>query len=162
MCTITEIETWGRRLHELALQSNALGLLLALRILALAGGYFACFGCHNFDIRAAQRCCQIVDRFSFINVIFTVDLANVRTGVSVCLRFGAIRLRALKYLSISATSAPSDSLFAGGKHLQPRRRASVSPVHLDALMFLSANDDLSNEWLTVRAQLESHKQAADC
>jgi hypothetical protein len=60
-------------------------------------------------------------------------------------RFGAIKTLALKYLPIPATSAPSERVFSLAGNIYNRRRASLSPEHLDAIVFLNANHALSDE-----------------
>jgi hypothetical protein len=57
-------------------------------------------------------------------------------------RFRTISILARKYLSIPATSAPSERVFSLAGSICNRRRASLSPEHLNALVFLNANSDL--------------------
>ena len=48
-------------------------------------------------------------------------------------------------LAILATSAPSERVFSLAGNICSRRRASLSPDHLYALVFLIANGDLIRE-----------------
>ena len=60
-------------------------------------------------------------------------------------RFYGLKRLARKYLAIPATSAPSERVFSLAGNICSRRRASLSPDHLDALVFLNANGDLIRE-----------------
>ena len=60
-------------------------------------------------------------------------------------RFSGLKRLARKYLAIPATSAPSERVFSLAGNICSRRRASLSPDHLDALVFLNANGDLIRE-----------------
>lgn len=60
-------------------------------------------------------------------------------------RFHGLKRLARKYLAIPATSAPSERVFSLAGNICSRRRASLSPDHLDALVFLNANGDLIRE-----------------
>jgi hypothetical protein len=60
-------------------------------------------------------------------------------------RFDGLKRLARKYLAIPATSAPSERVFSLAGNICSRRRASLSPDHLDALVFLNANGDLIRE-----------------
>lgn len=57
-------------------------------------------------------------------------------------RFISLQILARKYLAIPATSASSERVFSVAGNICNRRRASLSPDHLDALVFLNANSDL--------------------
>jgi len=57
-------------------------------------------------------------------------------------RFYGLKRLARKYLAIPATSAPSERLFSLAGNIYSQRRASVSPDHIDALVFPNANADL--------------------
>jgi hypothetical protein len=57
-------------------------------------------------------------------------------------RFRSLATLARKYLAIPATSAPSERVFSLAGNICSRRRACLSPAHLDALVFLNANSDL--------------------
>jgi hAT family C-terminal dimerisation region len=57
-------------------------------------------------------------------------------------RFRSLATLARKYLAIPATSAPSERVFSLAGNICNRRRACLSPAHLDALVFLNANSDL--------------------
>lgn len=58
------------------------------------------------------------------------------------LRFKSLSSAARKYLAIPATSAPSERVFSIAGNICNRRRASLSPDHLDSLVFLNANAEL--------------------
>lgn len=58
------------------------------------------------------------------------------------LRFKSLSTAARKYLAIPATSAPSERVFSVAGNICNRRRASLSPENLDALVFLNANAEL--------------------
>jgi hAT family C-terminal dimerisation region len=60
-------------------------------------------------------------------------------------RFCGLKRLARKYLAIPATSAPFERVFSLAGNICSRRRASLSPDHLDALVFLNANEDLIRE-----------------
>lgn len=60
-------------------------------------------------------------------------------------RFRGLNRLARKYLAIPATSAPSERVFSLAGNICNRRRASLSPDHLDALVFLNANGRLIRE-----------------
>ena len=50
-----------------------------------------------------------------------------------------------QYLAIPEISAPFERVFSLAGNICSRRRASLSPDHLDALVFLNANGDLIRE-----------------
>lgn len=60
-------------------------------------------------------------------------------------RYYVLKDLAKKYLAVPATSAPSERAFSLAGNICNRRRASLSPQHLDALVFLNANFDLAVE-----------------
>lgn len=57
-------------------------------------------------------------------------------------RFRSLTVLARKYLPIPATSASSERVFSLAGGICNRRRASLSPDHLNALVFLNRNSDL--------------------
>jgi len=57
-------------------------------------------------------------------------------------KFCSLAVLARKYLAIPATSAPSECVFSLAGNICNRRRACLSPEHLNALVFLNANSDL--------------------
>jgi len=60
-------------------------------------------------------------------------------------RFKSLSRLAKKYLAIPATSAPSEHVFSLAGNTCNRRRASLSPKNLDALVFLNGNRHLMND-----------------
>ena len=57
-------------------------------------------------------------------------------------RFPLLARLARKYLAITATSTPAEGVFSVAGLVVSRLRASLSPEHVDMLVFLNKNMDL--------------------
>ena len=81
------------------------------------------------------------------NLLTIVDLVQsvLQTAVDQTMLATGLKRLARKYLAIPATSAPSERVFSLAGNICSRRRASLSPDHLYALVFLIANGDLITE-----------------